>query len=236
MQVLIDAFLSLIFPPRCEVCLLLQMPVICDDCVSHFKTIIAPYCDICAKPLDPLATGGNICVDCKTETPAFRHCRCAGYYQDTLRDAIHLMKYEGVRAIAVKLAHFTADNIDLTGIEIDTIIPVPLHLDRLRMRGFNQSGLIADELGKLLNIGVNHEGMSRVVNTTPQMQLPAKERRHNIRGAFQADASVTGKNICILDDVFTTGSTLNECAATALKAGAKTVSVITVARAVKAPF
>ncbi|MEI6519875.1 MAG: ComF family protein [bacterium] len=236
MQLIIDAFLSLIFPPRCEVCQQLQMPVICNDCLMRFKPITAPYCNICAKPLDPLATGGNLCVDCKEELPAFQNCRCAGYYKDELRHSIHLMKYEGIRAIAPKLAQFTIDNIDITGLPIDIIIPVPLHNDRLQMRGFNQSGLIADEIGKLLNIEVDHEIMSRVVNTTPQMQLPAKERKKNIRGAFKVEKSITGKNICILDDVFTTGSTLNECAATAMKADAKNISVITVARAVKDPF
>jgi ComF family protein len=236
MHVFIDSFLSLIFPPRCEVCQQLQKPVICNDCLSRFKPITAPYCNICAKPLDPLATGGNVCADCKENLPAFHNCRCAGYYKDELRHAIHLMKYEGVRAIAPKLAAFAADNIDYTGITIDTIIPVPLHPDRLRMRGFNQSALIADELGELLNIYVDHEAMTRVVNTTPQMQLPAKERKNNIKGAFKVDKIIAGEDICILDDVFTTGSTLNECAATAIKAGVKTVSVITVARAVKDPF
>jgi ComF family protein len=233
MRLFIDAFLSLIFPPRCEVCTELQMPVICDNCLTRFKVIIPPYCDICAKPLDPLATGGNICADCKSEQPAFQHCRCAGYYHSELRHAIHLMKYEGIRAIAPELARFTANNIDITNLSIDLILPVPLHPERLRMRGFNQAGLIADELGKLFNINVEHTILNRVVNTTPQMKLPAKERKQNIRGAFQAENSIHGKNICIIDDVFTTGSTLNECAVTAMKAGAKSVSVITVARAVK---
>ncbi len=236
MQVFINAFLSLIFPPRCEVCQKLQLPVICDDCMARFTPIIAPYCTICANPLDPLATGGNICAECKESPPVFNNCRCAGYYKDELRHAIHIMKYEGVRAIAVKLAEFTANNIDVTGLNIDVIIPVPLHADRLQMRGFNQSGLIAEELGRLMNINVDHDAMIRIINTTPQMKLPAKERKKNIRGAFRVEKSITDKNVCFLDDVYTTGSTLNECAITALKAGAKTVSVITVARVVKERF
>ncbi len=116
----------------------------------------------------------------------------------------------------------------------DVIVPVPLHTKRLLWRGFNQSTELARALGKALNRPVPVKGLTRIRHTPPQTRLGLKERQNNIRNAFEADAdTVRGKVVLVVDDVYTTGSTLNECAQTLLCAGAAGIDVLVLARAQK---
>lgn len=225
----LDGVLSLLFPPRCEVCGLLQEPTICDHCRGKFHAIAAPFCTRCGLPFDPLAQSMPECADCRTHPPPFDAARAAGRYADELRRAIHVFKYDGVRALAVPLAAFLAETITLP-IEIDCLCPVPLHPARERMRGYNQSALLADELAAHWRLPVEPALLARIVNTTPQMQLPADERRRNMRGAFAAPPAAQGRDIGLVDDVYTTGSTLFECSRVLKHAGARRVLVLTIAR------
>lgn len=181
----LDGMLSLLFPPRCEVCGLLQEPLICARCREKFQAISAPFCEICGVPFDPLALTMGECADCRKRSPAFDAARSAGKYADELRRAIHLFKYDGVRALAVPLAAFIGETVTLP-FEIDCLCPVPLHPARERMRGYNQSGLLAEELGRQWLLPVEPALLTRIINTTPQMQLPADERGRNVHGAFVA--------------------------------------------------
>jgi len=228
---LLEGILSLLFPPRCEVCGLLREPVVCARCRERFQRIAAPYCRQCGLPFDPLAKTATHCPDCRDDPPAFDAARAAGLYGGALRRAIHLFKYDGVRAIAGELGRFTLETVELP-FAIDCLCPVPLHPRREAMRGFNQSRLLADELGEGWAVPVEAELLSRPRNTPPQMSLPAEERRRNIRGAFSAPGSAAGRAIGLVDDVYTTGSTLRECSQVLKRAGAARVLVITVARAV----
>ncbi len=225
----LDGVLSLLFPPRCEVCGLLQEPIICDGCRGKFHAIGAPFCACCGIPFDPLAQSMATCAACREHPPTFDAARSAGKYADELRRAIHLFKYDGVRALATPLAAFIADTITLP-LAIDCLCPVPLHPARERMRGYNQSGLLAEELGQQWNLPVEPALLSRILNTTPQMQLPADERKRNMRGAFTAAPATQGRSIGLVDDVYTTGSTLLECSRVLKHAGARCVLVITIAR------
>lgn len=226
---LLDGLLSLLFPPRCEVCRLLQEPVVCAGCRAQFQHIAKPFCLQCGLPFDPQAKSTTHCPECRDDPPAFDAARAAGLYGGTLRRAIHLFKYDGVRAMAGALGQFTLETVELP-FPIDYLCPVPLHPKREVMRGFNQSGLLAEVLSEGWNVPVEAGMLSRVQNTPPQMSLPAEERRRNIRGAFSATGNLAGCAVGLVDDVFTTGSTLRECSQVLKRAGAARVLVITVAR------
>jgi ComF family protein len=225
---LLDGALSLLFPPRCETCGTLQEPVVCARCREEFVRIRAPFCLQCGLPFDPRAHALDHCADCRDDPPPFDAARAAGLFQGRLRTAIHGFKYDGARALAAPLAELMAETITLP-FPVDALAPVPLHPDRERMRGYNQSRLLADELGARWNLPVT-DVMTRVRNIPPQMTLPADERRRNVRGAFAADA-VAGRVLGLVDDVYTTGATLRECSRVLKRAGAARVCVLTVARA-----
>ena len=224
------AALDLLLPPRCEVCGLLQEPVICDACVEQLTPITQPYCRQCGIPLDPRAHTPGHCADCRGEAPPFDAARSAGVYGGALRRAIHVYKYALVVALARPLAAFLTQYLEIP-FPLDCLCPVPLHRARERIRGFNQSRLLAEHACN--DWGIPHEPhlLTRLQNTTPQMQLPREERRANVRGAFAVDGDVRGRSIGLLDDVYTTGSTLTECSRVFKRAGAERVLVITLARA-----
>lgn len=226
---LLDGALSLLFPPRCEVCDTLQEPVVCERCRARFVPITPPYCEICGVPFDPLARGDACCAECREAPPLFDAARAGGVYTDELRHAIHQFKYGGIRALAGPLAAFIAETVTLP-FPVQCICPVPLHPERERMRGYNQSGLLADALAPHWGLSVEPAWLTRIKNTTPQMQLPPEERKQNIKGAFAAHAVPAGSALLLLDDVYTTGSTLRECARVLRQAGASAILVITLAR------
>jgi ComF family protein len=152
-----------------------------------------------------------------------------------LQDAICLFKYGGKIPLAGPLAHLMIDRLPpLDG--IDLIIPVPLHPERLREREFNQSLLLADRIGRYLDIPVSCTALTRIAPAPPQTTLSRKERLNNLRGAFAVSRpqTIIGKRILLIDDVFTTGTTVNVCAKTLRKAGSSDVSVLTLGRTVDA--
>jgi len=222
--------LDLLLPPRCEVCGTLQEPVICDACATQLTALPTPICRQCGRPLDPRAKTPGHCADCQSEAPPFDAARSAGVYGGTLRRAIHVYKYDLVVALARPLASFLTNHVELP-FQLDCLCPVPLHAARERMRGFNQSQLLADMASA--QWGIPHEPrlLTRQQNTLPQMKLPREERRANVRNAFTVAGEVRGRSIGLLDDVYTTGSTLTECSRMLKRAGAERVLVITLARA-----
>jgi ComF family protein len=226
---IVDGMLTLLFPPRCAVCNTLQEPVVCDACRSTFTPITEPYCQQCGLPFDPKAKSNAHCADCRTTPPDFDAARAAGVYQGTLRTAIHHFKYGGVQALAAPLAAWMHDHVTLP-FAPDLLCPVPLHPQRQALRGYNQSGLLAEGLGATWQIPVETALLTRTANTPPQMQLPAAERRRNVRGVFVATRDVTGRVVGVVDDVYTTGATLNECARALKRAGATRVLALTIAR------
>jgi ComF family protein len=225
-----DGLLSLLFPPRCESCGTLQEPLICPACAEGISRITAPCCAQCGLPFDPLAHATTHCEECREEPPFFDVARAGARYGGPLRLVIHAFKYAGARALAAPLAALIAEGVTLP-LPIDCLTPVPLHPARQAMRGYNQSRLLAEELGALWNLPVE-ELLQRTRNIPPQMQLPRDERRRNVRNAFAALDGIAGRCIGLVDDVYTTGSTLRECSRLLKGAGAAHVVVITVARAV----
>lgn len=227
---MINRFLNVLFPELCPFCKKPpqdhRIAPICTDCWNEITQYNGSICQICGKPL--ISSASIICGDCISDRPAFKLARSFGLYEATLKEAINLLKYYGIKRLAKPLSDMML-KIKIPGVE--TILPVPLHKRRLRVRGFNQSGLLAKYMAKRLRIPIITDCLIKVRDTLPQVGLGAKEREKNIRKAFEVKnrGLIQGKTIMLIDDVFTTGATVRECSKVLKKAGARDIYVITLA-------
>jgi ComF family protein len=227
---MIVKFLRILFPESCPVCKNPsrehKIAPICQECWDEISPYNGTICQICGKPL--ISSASIICGDCISDRPAFKLARSFGLYEATLKDAINLLKYYGIKRLSKPLSDIML-TIKIPG--VDTILPVPLHKRRLRGRGFNQSALLAKHVAKQLRIPIIPDCLIKVRDTLPQVGLGAKEREKNIRKSFEVKNKelVHGKTIMLVDDVFTTGATVRECSKVLKKAGARDIYVITLA-------
>lgn len=228
-QPLKDAYASAIdflYPPRCPICdCVIKSDVLsCDRCRFKVKYVTQPYCMKCGKNLE--FDEEQLCNDCQRRKHVFDQGVAAFAYNDEIKDSMYRFKYYNRREYA---SFFAESIVKLKGNTIrlwapDVIIPVPLHKSRQAQRGYNQAGLIAQELGKLTGIAVDEKVLYRSKNTVPQKELDDKARAKNINSAFQIDTfDVKYRKVLLVDDIFTTGSTIDECARTLIKAGANKV-------------
>ena len=231
--------LDALFPPRCGGCGEFSGAIFCERCASELREIIEPCCARCGRVFDALARGDEICARCRQHPPAFECARACWVYEGPPRLTIHRFKYNRRYAMAPRLAQFVVQTPAARALLFewrpDFLVPVALHASRARARGFNQSALLAREIGVLCDVPAL-ELLNRTRRTPPQVGLDLKARRHNVRAAFEIneklwrDDNLTGARILLIDDVFTTGATLNECARILIQAGAGAVAALTVAR------
>lgn len=197
----------------------------CAACSADLPRLAAQHCPVCALP----SPDGGVCGECLQQQPPFEHTVAAFTYSFPLDKLIQALKFRE----HLILVDFFADALaQLVTIRADCIVALPLHPDRLRERGFNQSLLLARRIARQLDIPLLANACTRVRNTPPQSSLPWKERDKNMRQAFNcaADAGVNGKHVAIVDDVMTTGASTGELARALKQAGASEVSVWVVAR------
>ncbi len=188
------------------------------------------------KPSDPSPVlAVSPCAPCRTNPPPYDYARSAALYEGQLREAIHALKFAGRRAIAGPLGDLAAAQCaaSLPG-GIDALIPVPLARERERERGFNQAALLARRIARYLDAPVRSSWLVRTRPTRPQSELSAAERRANVHDAFRASGRVAGCDVLVVDDILTTGATLDACARALRAAGAGRIGVLTVARVVHA--
>ncbi len=162
--------------------------------------------------------------------------RSCGRYEGKLRDIIILYKYRGYRALAKPLALFALKALEREESlwwDLDALIPVPLHPEKRAQRGFNQAEVLAGELAKLKNVPVNKRSLVKIMNTPPQTVLGVIDRKKNLKGAFRVTRSeeIKGRVLLLVDDVFTTGATLQECSLILKEAGAQEIRALTLAQA-----
>jgi ComF family protein len=149
-----------------------------------------------------------------------------------MREAIHRLKYSNSQDLAIPLGEMMVSYWQDVHLPAEVIVPVPLHARRLRERGYNQAALLARELGKGVGLPVLESALVRVRETSPQIDLNAKERKENVQGAFRCpDDQLAGKSVLLLDDVYTTGATLEACSLALKQRGARAVWALTLARA-----
>lgn len=215
------------------------IPLFCAGCWGTIAPLTRSRCAHCDRPFaSPVATAyspGHVCQSCAERPPSYTRAWTLYPYLAPLRDAVCLLKYRGKVGLASPLARLMIDRLPPLP-ALDLIIPVPLHPRRLREREFNQSLLLADRIGRHLNVPVSFTDLARILPSPAQTTLSRKGRLKNLRGAFAVGEpeSVGGKRILLIDDVFTTGATVNECAKSLRKAGAGDVFVLTLARTVDA--
>ena len=227
--------LDAIFRQVCE-------PFLCPDCLTAFDPVASPLCSRCGVMYKSRIGNDHLCGECLKRKGNFRHARAAGIYGDAIMGLIHRFKYKGCLVLAEPLARLleAAFNRYWAAEEIDMVLPIPLHQRRLRGRGFNQAAMLVLAWKNL--VGQDHHPvkrwpMNRTVlirarSTKPQTGLGKVERRRNIRKAFKvADRdAVRGRRILLVDDVYTTGITVEEAAGELLGNGAMFVDVLTIAR------
>ncbi len=227
--------LDALFPPRCSACARFCRARFCARHAPTAIPLTAPFCRVCAAPFDPLAKHDQRCADCRDSPIAFNAARAAWIYVGAPRDAIHRLKYGGKSALAERLTPALLDTLRcddiLSVVPFDCVVAVPLHRRRERKRGFNQSELLARALARQLEVP-SLPLLQRVRATPPQVGLGAEARRENVRGAFALHPRVeeVPPYVLLVDDVYTTGSTLRECARVLKSGGAEIVCALTLAR------
>lgn len=197
----------------------------CGICDSSLPYLGASRCPMCALP----TPHGEVCGHCLQHPPLFGRASAVFAYTFPLDKLIQAMKYREQLALASQFAEKLAQRITPDA-RPDVLLPMPLHPNKLRERGFNQSQLLASKLAHQLHLDVWPEACQRVRDTPPQSTLPWQERKKNVLRAFRCTADLTGKHVALVDDVLTSGASLNALAEAVQKRGASSISVWVVAR------
>ncbi|MDD4568983.1 MAG: ComF family protein [Tepidanaerobacteraceae bacterium] len=242
-QNLTKLFLNLVFPPKpyCLICsnkLTGVESIICNVCKNEISPLSDPLCKKCGKPLEINTyigvshNGDHLCYDCQREQHPFIQARSYGRYEGILKQIIYEYKYHGKRELAEflgsKMFHLLKQ---LPWPSSDYLVPLPLHIKRQRERGFNQAFLLAKVIARESCIPI-FKGLVRIKPTEHQTLLDKTLRKRNLKGAFKVNQShkIYKKTIILVDDVYTTGTTVAESSKTLLEAGAKAVYILTCAR------
>lgn len=212
-------------PQRCLLCTAASSPdVLCAACHRALPRLPQAQCTLCAAP----TASGAVCGTCLRRAPRFDRVAAALAYSFPVDALIHAFKYGGNLALAQLFGEILAQRVDEPA---DAVIPMPLSRERLRSRGFNQAHEIARVVGQRLGIPVLARACRKVADTQPQALLPWSERARNVRGAFVCDLDLRDVRVAVVDDVMTTGATMNEIARNLRQAGAVRIVAWVVARA-----
>ncbi|MBI4492959.1 MAG: ComF family protein [Chloroflexi bacterium] len=217
----------LLFPARCLGCGR-RDHLVCPACYASVRYLPAEVCYHCCAP----SPGGRLCRRCLGTPSSLASMRAACAFEGVVRKAVHAFKYRGQIALTPFLGDLLGQALARRPAAANVLVPVPLFADRLRQRGYNQAALLAHQLGARLALPVAEGALARTRATTPQVELSARERRANLRGAFACpDPSlVAGRAVLLVDDVTTTGSTLRACADALVAVGAARVMGAVVAK------
>ena len=231
-----EALVSLLYPPHCANCGADTEGGVhlCAACAGQAKKIVAPFCQRCSEPFDGAITGEFTCANCADRTLHF-DCAVSRYLsRGVVREFVHRFKYDRHFYLRHPLADWLAAALDDERIRaqpIGALVPVPLHSARFREREFNQADVLAELLAQRTGTPLLR-ALTRIRYTTTQTRLDRHERMENLRNAFRVrqTSAVQNRHLVLVDDVFTTGSTVDECARVLRAAGAASVRVVTVAR------
>jgi competence protein ComFC len=222
----LDRTLDLVFPPRCTGCGAVGS-WICGSCLSSAPRIPDPVCPKCGHPQrEP-----SLCAVCRSITFDFNRARAVYHYEGAIRAAVHKFKYRNLTALAEPLSGLLLEYLPGSSFQPDAVAAVPLHRKRQQERGYNQSELLARRVAACSNLPYLDGVVVRSRFTHPQVGLGAEERHANVSAAFDPGKNhVPGGRVLLIDDVYTTGATLSDCARALKAAGAKSVYCLALAR------
>ena len=242
-----DAIVSVFFPGGCRICEALltgasRVPI-CAECLASFERVPGIACEVCGRPLPGLARKEGeplLCPACQDRTYAFERARSFALYEGAVVRAILLLKFEQIEPLGAWFAERLAElvNSQSGALAADVVVPVPLHRDRQRERGYNQAALLSKPLAKKLQLPHKAVLLMRTRARPNKQVLSLEERWESVRGAFatRPGGQVDNLRVLLVDDVLTTGATLDACARALRDAGAKSVVALTVARAIRNPL
>ena len=229
--------LDLLYPRTCAGC---GVPLaggrgqLCWDCRADVRPIAPPYCNWCGNPVEGRIDHQYICYHCTDAEPHFTKARCAARFDGVLPRLIHSFKYDDALWLGGDLSELlhACWTTHFAERACDAIVAVPLHPARRRSRGYNQAQVLAGGLARRLGIPLWRGVLHRVRATETQTHLTARQRLHNVTGAFESARrrQLAGRRLLLIDDVMTTGATVSECARALKKGGAAEVLVLTLAR------
>lgn len=221
------AALDFLFPQKCLGCGK-EGELLCTKCQNNLPRIIPPVCPKCGKP----QPSGILCPGCVTWKSSIAGIRSPLKFEGLVREAVHQLKYKNLTSLAGPLALILKDYLIHYPVPGDVLVPVPLHPRRLKERGYNQSLLLAQNLSRLLNIPVAGDCLVRTRFTTPQAKTTSvDERLQNVKHAFScSNSNLQNQKVILIDDVSTSGATLNACAVTLIQAGSASVWGIVLSR------
>lgn len=230
---------DVVFPPRCAACGTIcghgSNLGWCSQCLQQVRFVSSPLCPACGRPYAASeAMPDHLCGECLQDRYRFDVARSAALYEGEVRRGILQLKFGARLHWAPALGHLIAHHGPTKALldQCDLLVPVPMHRRRVQRRGYNQAALLARFAARSSSRPVQVTLLRRVRSTRPQTRLSRQERLRNVRGAFEVvdESAVRGKRVALLDDVFTTGTTLSECADALKDAGAAWVGAVTVAR------
>lgn len=228
---MINILMRLLYPPKnkCILCGVKDPKPLCNICRASIEFIHERQCLKCGKGLSD-SYDKNICPDCMERSYSFHSAYSCFYYKGAGRELIHKLKYEGRTDVACVLAKYMADTACAENLKTDAIVPVPIFESKIKKRGFNQALVIGEHLSRLLSIPI-WDCLIRTRDTKEQYGLNKLDRRLNVIDAFSLNMlyNVNNKRILLIDDIYTTGSTVDECSKVLQTGGAKQIYVLTAA-------
>ncbi|MGQ9745156.1 MAG: ComF family protein [Dissulfurimicrobium sp.] len=234
----LKTFGELIFPPLCAACgarlIGTSQGSLCTECLAEIKDITSPLCTICGAPFISRTGIDHVCEKCLRDPPFFTKARAAFEYSGPVRTLIKKIKFQDDRYALKTICQITTKKLmDISCSDLGLLVPVPLHNSRLRQRGFNQALELAK--GIFHGLPIDIDLLVRHKKTPPQTGLDEARRLRNVEDAFYATCRLKKacRKVTIIDDIFTTGSTVNACAKALKKAGVEQVEVFTIARTIK---
>lgn len=224
------------YPPRCPVCdnILyeknsIKRPDVCNGCLKDIRIINQPACMKCGKQLEDEIE--EFCHDCKVKSFEYERGVAAFSYSKAMKRSMYAFKYNNRREYAEFYSKVICEKYNkvIRSWDVDVLMPVPLHRRRFIKRGYNQAQVVADAISKKLGIAVDAKTLVRSKNTKPQKELTDKERNNNIENAFQISPNgIKYNKVILVDDIYTTGTTINECARVLKRNGVKSVYFVSV--------